>query len=178
VGLCLAALTSAVALAGCGGSGDPATARSPAGAVRLTLGAGGRAVPRGFLGLSIEFQAIRAYTGSDPSAINPVFERLLRGLSPGQSPVLRIGGDSTDQSWYGGPGATAPKYATYRLTKGWLATTAGFAKAVDAHMILGLNLMGDDPAADAAEAAADVNAFGSTLVGFEIGNEPNLYAAG
>ena len=180
----LGAAALAVAGAGCGSAGGGGGAGSrattapsgEAGAVSLTLGAPGRSVPKGFLGLSIEFQAIRAYTGSDPHAVNPVFEALVRNLSPGQSPVLRIGGDSTDQSWYGPPGATAPRYTSYRLTPSWMATTAALAKAIDAHMILGLNLSGDDPAADAAEAGADVTAFGSTLTGFEIGNEPNLYA--
>jgi hypothetical protein len=177
--LYLAAFMSGAAVGGCGGSGHPAAVRSaaaPTGTVHLTLGAPGRAVPRGFLGLSIEFQAVRAYTGSDPSAINPVFETLVRGLSPAQSPVLRIGGDSTDMSWYGPAAATAPVHASYRLTPSWLAITSSLAHAIDARMILGLNLAGDDPASDAAEAAADVQAFGSTLAAFEIGNEPNLYA--
>jgi hypothetical protein len=179
VSSCLAVLMCGIAVAGCGGSGRSVLTHSAAIAVKpvhLILGAPQRALPRGFLGLSIEFQAIRAYTGSDPAAINPAFETLVRQLSPGQSPTLRIGGDSTDMSWYGPPGATAPAHASYRLTPSWLATTAGLAHAIDAQMILGLNLAGDDPASDAAEAGADVKAFGSTLAGFEIGNEPNLYA--
>ena len=178
------AAVATAALAGCGGGSGrahratvtPRPVPQPRSATRLALGRPGRTVPRGYLGLSIEFQAIRAYTGTDPAAIDPVFEALVRQLSPGQSPTLRIGGDSTDISWYGPAGATAPAHAKYRLTPSWLATTAGLAHAIDARMILGLNLAGDDPASDAAEAAADVKAFGSTLAGFEIGNEPNLYA--
>src|ERR1039458_4244719 len=49
----------------------------------------------GFLGLSFEFEAVRAYTGSDAAAINPVLVQLIRNLTPGQRPSLRIGGDSS-----------------------------------------------------------------------------------
>ncbi|MEO6859492.1 MAG: hypothetical protein ABI323_13050, partial [Solirubrobacteraceae bacterium] len=63
-------------------SGNPAglasglsSADVPAqGAVRVQVGESGRGrrIPTGFLGLSIEFQAVRAYTGSDPRHVNPV----------------------------------------------------------------------------------------------------------
>jgi hypothetical protein len=173
-----AAVAVAVLAAGCGGGAPARRATTPAAGTTLTLGSAGRAIPRGFLGLSIEFYAIRAYTGTDAHAVNPVFEALVRNLSPGQSPVLRIGGDSTDQSWLPAPGITsAPAHASYELTPGWLATTGALAHAIDARMILGLNLAADAPALDRAEAAADARAFGGTLAGLEIGNEPNLYAA-
>jgi hypothetical protein len=174
------ALAAALVVSGCGGS---ASRRSPLvpvprGAVRLTLGANGRLVPRGFLGLSIEFPAIRAYTGSDPHAVNPVFEALVRGLSPGQAPVLRIGGDSSDLAYVPAPGVTAPDFVgAYRLTNGWLATTAALAHALGARMTLGLNLAADEPTLDAAEARAYLHWFGRrSIAALEIGNEPNLYA--
>jgi hypothetical protein len=176
------ALAAALIVSGCGAG---ASRRSPApvvpvphGALRLTLGASARLVPRGFLGLSIEFPAIRAYTGSDPHTINPVFEALVRGLSPGQAPVLRIGGDSTDLAYVLAPGVVAPRFVgAYRLTDGWLATTAALAHALGARMTLGLNLAADEPALDAAEASAYLHWFGrSSIAGLEIGNEPNLYA--
>lgn len=66
--------------------------------ISLPTKATGRRVPDGFLGFSFEFQAVRIYTGSDARDINPVFEQLIRNLSPGHRPVLRIGGDSTDVS--------------------------------------------------------------------------------
>ena len=79
---------------------------APAVTISLPAKATGRRVPNGFLGLSLEFSAVRAYTGSDPGAINPVFEQLIRNLSPGQAPVLRIGGDSTDRSYAPSPGVS------------------------------------------------------------------------
>ena len=91
------------------GSGDPRAPTLTAAAVKPDFVARigspeGRPVRAGFLGFSIEFQAIRSYTGSDPRHINPVFVQLIRNLSPGQAPVIRIGGDSTDASWAPTPG--------------------------------------------------------------------------
>ena len=92
--------------------------------ISLPTKATGRRVPDGFLGFSFEFQAVRAYTGSDPRAINPVFEQLIRNLSSGQDPILRIGGDSSDVSYAPSPGVRPPPYVAYQLTPSWMATTA------------------------------------------------------
>ena len=53
----------------------------------LTVGgpATNRAIPAGFLGLSLEYFAIPAYAGTNPSAINPVFVQLVRNLAGGES---------------------------------------------------------------------------------------------
>ena len=59
----------------------------------------GRPVRPGFVGVSLEYTALEAYAGRDPLAVNPVLVRLIRNLAPGQAPVLRIGGDSTDRTW-------------------------------------------------------------------------------
>jgi hypothetical protein len=186
----LLAAVLAVGLTGCGagargGSGGGADkarrtaspdARAAPKGVRLTLGAPGRAIPSGFLGLSTEFNGIRAYTGDDPAAIDPVFETLVRNLTPGQAPVLRIGGNSTDESYVPAAGVT-PRFPGDALTRGWLATTSALAHDLGAKMILGLNLADGQPALDAAEARAYLAAFGrGSIAGFELGNEPNLYA--
>lgn len=145
--------------------------------ISLPARATGRRVPDGFLGFSFEFQAVRAYTGSDPRAINPVFEQLIRNLSPGQEPVLRIGGDSTDLSYAPSPGVTPPPYVAYKLTPSWMATTAALARGVGARMTLGLNLVANEPALAAAEARDYVRAFGREAIeALEIGNEPNIYS--
>ena len=57
-------------------------------------------MPPGFVGVSFEYRAVHQYTGRDPRAINPVLVSLLQGLAPGQSPVIRIGGNSTDDTWW------------------------------------------------------------------------------
>jgi hypothetical protein len=136
----------------------------------------GRRVPDGFLGFSFEFSAVRAYTGSDPADINPVFEQLIRNLTPGQAPVLRIGGDSTDLSYAPGPGVRPPPWVAYPLTPSWMATTAALAHQLGARMIMGLNLAANKPALAAAEARDYVRAFGrGAIQALEIGNEPNIY---
>jgi hypothetical protein len=136
----------------------------------------GSPIKPGFLGFSFEFSAVRAYTGSDPTQINPVLVELMRDLTPGQAPVLRIGGDSTDASWVPALGVTPPPEGTYPLTASWFATTAALVRELGARLIMGINLAGDQPALAGAEAQADVSAFGvGAIDAFEIGNEPNIY---
>ncbi len=133
-------------------------------------------IPAGFLGLSIEFQAVRAYTGPDPSRVNPVLVQLIRNLTPGQAPVIRIGGDSTDASWVPTAGLSPPPEISYNLTRGWFATTRALAQALGARLILGVNLAANSPPVAAAEGRAYVRNFGSTAIdALEIGNEPNVY---
>jgi hypothetical protein len=144
--------------------------------VRISAARGGPNIPSGFLGLSIEFQAIRDYTGSDPHRINPVLVQLIRNLSPDQPPVLRVGGDSTDMSWVPAPGVKTPAYRNYRLTPGWLATTAALAHQLKARMTMGINLADNQPALSGAEARAYLRAIGrGAVAALEIGNEPNVY---
>ncbi len=57
------------------------------------------------------------YTGRNPRAVNPVLVQLLRQLCPGQTPVLRIGGDSTDATWWPMRGVIPPGGVTYSLTE-------------------------------------------------------------
>jgi Glycosyl hydrolase family 79 C-terminal beta domain len=145
--------------------------------ISLPQAATGRRVPDGFLGFSFEFSAVRAYTGDDPSHINPVFEQLIRNLSPGRRPVIRIGGDSTDRSYAPSPRVTPPPYVAYPLTPGWMATTAALAHQLRAKLTMGLNLVANDPALAAAEARDYVSAFGrGAIEALEIGNEPNIYS--
>lgn len=158
------------------GAAVPRPARDPSLTVSVTPGATGRPIPAGFLGFSFEFQAVRAYTGSDPEHINPVLVQLIRNLTPGQAPVLRIGGDSTDVSYVPAPGVRPPAFVTYPLGPGWLTTTAALARRLRARLIMGLNLTANEPALDAAEARAYVRAFGNSIEALEIGNEPNVYS--
>jgi hypothetical protein len=132
-------------------------------------------LPPGYLGLSLEFYAVHEYTGSDPGAINPVFVQLIRNLNPGQAPVLRIGGDSTDQTWWPVPGVLPPRGIDYTLTPGWIRTTAALADTLGAKLIVGINLQLNRPALAAAEGRALRAGLGGSLEAFEIGNEADLY---
>lgn len=152
------------------GSSDPPTLHAS-----VRLGADPTPIPAGFLGLSIEFDALPAYIGSDPSDVNPVFEQLVRNLSPG-APQLRIGGNSTDRSYAPAAGVKPPRYVAYALTPTWMATTGALVRQLGAKVILGVNLAANQPALDAAEAHDYEAAVGTDAIeAIEIGNEPNLY---
>ena len=136
----------------------------------------GPQIRAGFVGLSVEFPAVRAYTGSDPAAVNPVLVRLIRNLAPGTSPVLRIGGDSTDWTWLPVAHTAAPPGVKYELTPGWMRTTRALANALGGRLILGVNLAMMHPALAAAEARGLVAGLGrGRVAAFEIGNEPDVY---
>jgi hypothetical protein len=136
----------------------------------------GQAMPTGFVGVSLEYNALHLYTGRDPRAVNPVLIALLRNLAPGQAPVLRIGGDSTDVTWWPQRGVIPPGGVMYRLTPDWVRTAHALAGALGAHLILGVNLAAARPALAAAEAHALLSGVGRRYVeAFEIGNEPDVY---
>jgi hypothetical protein len=143
----------------------------------VSVGAPGRAIPPGFLGLSMELPALEQFGGSDPSALDPVFLQLVRNIAPGQRPVLRLGGDSTDWSWYPVPGMPRPPWVRYQLSANWLAVARAAARALDARLIVGVNLEADSTRIAAAEGRAIIRGVGSgSLAGLELGNEPELYS--
>jgi Glycosyl hydrolase family 79 C-terminal beta domain len=138
----------------------------------------GRPVPPAFVGLSIETTALEAYAGRDPSAIDPVFEQLVRNLAPGQQPVLRIGGDSTDRTWWPVPGISRPPGAVYSLNNRWAGVARALADGLGARLIIGINLEADSPTLAAAEARSLIAGIGRRRIeALEIGNEPELYSS-
>jgi hypothetical protein len=155
----------------------PSHTRATPGTV-LTIGAArhGSVIRSGFLGLSLEYQTIEPYAGSDPAAINPVLVALIRNLFPGQRPELRIGGDSTDWAWWPTPAVRRPAGIRIDLTPTWLQVTDALASTLDARMILGIDLEADSGPLAAAEARAFITGVGAGRVqALELGNEPELY---
>jgi hypothetical protein len=136
----------------------------------------GQPMAPGFLGMSFEYRALHQYTGRDPRAVDPALLGLLAGLAPGQSPVIRIGGDSTDGSWWPIRGQIAQGGVYYPITKGWLRTTQALAADLNAKLILGINLAAGRPAIATAEGRALLEGIGRRYIdALEIGNEPDLY---
>ena len=159
-----------------------ATARPtvPKDAVRIDVrsSAIGAAIPPGFVGLSIEYHSVPFYFGSGASALNPTFVRLVRYLDPVGSPLIRIGGDSTDWTWWPLAGFAKPGGIRYALTPRWLALTRAMATALRAHLILGVNFEADSGAVAAGEVRALLAGLGRRLItGFELGNEPEVYGS-
>ena len=117
----------------------------------------GTAGPVRLLGFSIEFQAVRDYTGHDPAAINPVLVQLIRNLSPGPG-----AGDADRRRQHRrlvGPDAGVAAAAYRRLRAharaGWRPPARWRARS-GRRMILGLNLAANEPTLAAAEARAYV----------------------
>jgi len=161
--------TAAAMLSSCGGVSPARHPGYPTVAVTVGSRPTGRPLAPGFVGLSLEYFAVPAY--ADPQAI-----RLIGDLSPGQRPVIRIGGNSTDEAWWPQPGEAAPRGAKYALGSNWMSAAARLASALDARMILGLNLAAGQSAVAGDEARAFERSIGSRYIqGLEIGNEPDLY---
>ncbi len=133
-------------------------------------------LPSGFLGFSTEYDSIEAYAGTDPSALDPVFVRLMRTLTQGQPTVLRIGGDSADHTWWPVPGMTQPLGVSYSLDDRWLNVTRALEAAINAKLILGIDLEADSLTIASTEADKLVSGLGASNVqALELGNEPELY---
>jgi hypothetical protein len=129
-------------------------------------------VPPSFLGVSTEYWALPAFEHR-----MRVFERVLALLhEPGDGPlVLRIGGDSADHSFWDKRSRHMPGWV-YALNPTYLSRLATLVTRDHVKLIVDLNLITDTPwiAAEWAHAAETALPHGS-IVGFEVGNEPDLY---
>ncbi|MDQ6748288.1 MAG: glycosyl hydrolase family 79 C-terminal domain-containing protein [Candidatus Dormibacteraeota bacterium] len=164
---CLALCLAAAAGVPAGASASPLT---------VSPSAGGRPIPAGFVGLSVEFRGLAAYAGTDPRAVDPAFLQLIRDIAPRQRPVLRIGGDSTDWSWWPVPYLTRPPGIRYDLTPDFMSVARSLAQTLRARLILGINLEANSRRLAAAEATAMVKRIGASAIdALEIGNEAELY---
>jgi hypothetical protein len=138
----------------------------------------GRPIPPGFVGLSLEYTTISPYAGSRPAAVDPAFAQLVRGLAPGQHPVLRIGGDTTDWTWWPVPGMAKPAGIRLAIGPRYGALLHALAAATGARLILGINLEADSRRIASLEAARLLRALGRNSVeALELGNEPELYGS-
>jgi hypothetical protein len=138
----------------------------------------GHPIPAGFVGLSMEFRGLEEYVGQDPHALNPAFVALLRDIAPNQRRVLRIGGDSTDWTWWPVSGTRQPPGVKYSLTTNWMDVAHALASTLGARLILGVNLEADNRTVASAEGRAMVARVGRNAIdALEIGNEPELYGS-
>ena len=136
-----------------------------------------RPIADDFLGLALEYRAVPGVAGSDdPAQVNPALLQLVRNLVPAGRPVLRIGGQSADRTWWPIPGYKRPLGITYDLTANWMASARALARAMNARLILGVGLEANRPRIDQVEAGELLKGIGRQyLDALEIGNEPELY---
>jgi hypothetical protein len=151
---------------------DARLMRLPQVRVRLSPGATEIKLPRSYLGLSIEYWGLPRYE-RHPQTFARVLS-LLRVAGDGPM-ILRIGGDSADRTYWD-PHARRLGSYFFALTPGWLSNTARLVRRLRLRVILDLNVVADSPPMAARWARGAMNALprGSVL-GFEIGNEPDLY---
>jgi hypothetical protein len=165
----------ALALAAISGPGHRADADSP----RMSLASVTvpslkpvRAVPRSFFGLSTEYWTLPDY---EPQV--RLLERVLSLLHVrgGGPMILRIGGDSADHARWD-PGAWWMPRWVFRITPSWLADTRRLVDRMGLRVILDMNLVTGSPLG-AAEwtRAAWAELPHRSIVGLEIGNEPDIY---
>jgi hypothetical protein len=137
-----------------------------------------RAIAPNFLGFSFEYPALQQMAGTDPNSVDPVFEQLIDNLTGGDPTLIRIGGISTDRTWWPVAGATRSPAAYYTLTRRRLEVAVALAYATNARLIFGVNLEADSSIEAAAESRAILTAVGRPLLaGIELGNEPELYGS-
>ncbi len=135
-----------------------------------------RPIAANFLGLAFEYSSIPSWVGPDPSHPNPALVQLIRNLNPTGRPMIRIGGLSTDHSWWPVTGMAQPKGVTYSLGSRWAASAAALARALNGQLVLGVNLEADSTRVAQTEADEFLSTIGRRYVGaLDIGNEPPLY---
>jgi hypothetical protein len=180
------AVGAAVAIATATAAADPGataargpTVRTPA-SERATVRAGGAAAvaatstAQGFLGIATELNTIPTLSGSAADPDTP-FVHLLQNLSPGAPVLLRLGGNSGDDSWWPIPGMNKLPNL-YRLTPRWGADVRALLTALDGRTILGLNLEAGSRIASTEVTDFDRYVGANLIDAFELGNEPEFYS--
>jgi hypothetical protein len=135
-----------------------------------------RPVADDFLGLALEYNTIPEWSGPGAAGVNAPLMGLMRGLDPVGRPLVRVGGQSTDRSWWPVPGLARPLGVTYDLTTAWTAAARTLARSLDAQLMLGLNLEANRtriPAQESRRLLAWV--VPRYVSSFQLGNEPELY---
>ena len=137
----------------------------------------GPPVPAGFVGLATEYWNVEQEVGTDPKRPDVAFEQVLRNLSPDGGFNLRIGGDSTDWTWWPIAGMKQPPWVRWTMTPTWAAVTDRLVDDLHAHLIVGVNM----EAGSLKVAGAEIHEIrsvigGSAPITFELGNEPELYS--
>ncbi len=158
------------------------TVRTPAAlAVSVRAGAFTSAAPtsksQGFLGIATELSTITALSGPADDQDTP-FVNLLKNLSPGAPFLLRMGGDSADWAWWAVPGMKKPVAIRYTITPAWGADVKALLTSLGGKALIGVNLELDQKRVTAYEVKEFDKYVGPSLIdAFEVGNEPELYAA-
>jgi hypothetical protein len=170
IALCAHATLPAAAQAG-----SPATLAR----VRLDISARGRPLPNSFLGFSQEYDQLLAWSGIPATGVDTPLVNLFATLTSAGSgpPLIRVGGGTTDGSWFNPTRDPRPPGIYYSIDDTWLAGLRTFVQRTGSPVILGLNfaLRRLDIAVNWARAALS-QLPPQAIRGFEVGNEPDFYS--
>jgi len=160
-------------------------AASPAMRLRLNPGRVVGTVPDSFTGLSYESAVLSdpSFFAGDNAGLVAFFRRL------GGAGILRLGGNTSEYCVWSaqpradaadggdvlGPDTGAKTPARRAITPGAIKKLRAFIDATGWSLIYGLNLGTASAESTALEARAVMDAMGSKLVAFQIGNEPDLF---
>lgn len=154
--------------------GRPATAAPPPATVGVVWPTAVRSipVPKAFLGLSTEYWTLPIWASH-----RALLDRALALIHvPGDTKqVLRIGGDSADHTFWDTGHRRLPHWA-FAVGPAWVKFAAELVRRERLHLILDLNLItGSSPKAAEWARVAERDLPRRSIVGFEIGNEPDIY---
>ena len=145
---------------------------SPQAELTVSPVAAARMIPHSFFGFSTEYWTLPV----DERYI-AIYRRLISLLHvPGDGPfILRVGGDSSDHTFWDPTILKLPRWV-FGLTPEFVARTARVVREMRLHVIFDLNLITATPALAAAWAQeAEAAMPKGSIIGFEVGNEPDLY---
>lgn len=159
--------------------GAAAPGASRAASIGFSVSAKPKALPpisSGFLGLALEYRSIPEYVpGTGP--VDPVLLQLIRTMTPTGAPIIRIGGQSTDRTWWPISHYREPPGITYDLSDRWIDDTRQLVAATGARLLLGIELEANQPKIASVESQHLLALGRAHIAAMEIGNEPNLYSS-
>jgi len=136
----------------------------------------GAKIPKSFLGFSFEYPDVEKFIGTTRKPL-PSFVKLLNQLRDFNGPpVIRVGGESQDESWYSNTPTQRPDNVSFTIGRELTQALDAAAQATQSKLILGLNLGADDPSILLNWVEAAQNDFlPEQILSFELGNEPDNY---
>jgi hypothetical protein len=139
----------------------------------------GHTVPDNFVGLSLEWSTGLTYLSDGKGNAMPATIGLFKNFdADGHRIDLRIGGNSTDKTWWtAGPG-TQPAKQIVNVDSSFLSTFTSIHNQAGSDFILGVDLAVNDTTNPASFVKAALSAMPQgSISSFEIGNEPDLYSS-
>jgi Glycosyl hydrolase family 79 C-terminal beta domain len=144
-----------------------------------------------FSGFSLEYPDLKNFTGQRATGttfnqvlnnpgFNPIFTQLLKNLAIYKNgwPMVRIGGNSTDESWWNPTLRSRPLGIKNDITNNTLDNLTESTPTNGSRLILGLNLGQNNPAlAKEFAQAAQAGIPSGKIDLFEVGNEPDIFAS-